>query len=89
MAGTKKKRGVSPPKDETKEQRFIRVASSRVQKAVKAISNIGHCASSNYVFTDEQVTEINNALTGAVERALDKFITEEVAPSGFRFTPQE
>jgi len=89
MAGIKKRRGVSPPKDETKEQRFIRVASSRVGKAVKAINNIGHCASTNYVYTEEQVKDIDRALTVAVERTLDKFTVEEVEPSGFRFSQRE
>lgn len=53
--------------NETKEQRFVRIAEPRVSRACKAVSLLGNLAGSGYEYTEEQV----NAMFGAVQEALD------------------
>lgn len=53
--------------NETKEQRFVRIAEPRVNRACKAVSLLGNLAGSGYEYTEEQV----NAMFGAVQEALD------------------
>lgn len=53
--------------NETKEERFVRIAEPRVSRACKAVSLLGNLAGSGYEYTEEQV----NAMFGAVQEALD------------------
>ena len=53
--------------NETKEQRFVRIAEPRVSRACKAGSLLGNLAGSGYEYTEEQV----DAMFGAVQEALD------------------
>lgn len=89
MAKKTRTRGTPPPKDETKEARFIRVCTARVRKAVKAISNIGNCASSNYSYTPEQLVVLNQSLITAMDDMQAKFQKKVVTTSEFSFTPPE
>lgn len=54
--------------EETKGQRFVRIAEPRVTRACKAVSLLGNLAGSSYEYTEEQV----DAMFGAVQRALDE-----------------
>lgn len=76
MTEQAKKRGgkPKPPENETKEQRFVRVASLRVNKALSAIANIGGVANrANYEYTDEQVQKIFGALDKEVQNLVARF----------------
>ena len=53
--------------NETKEQRFVRIAEPRVSRACKAVSRLGNLAGSGYEYTEEQV----EAMFGAVQEELD------------------
>lgn len=53
--------------NETKEQRFVRIAEPRVGRACKAVSLLGNLAGSGYEYTEEQV----DAMFGAVQEELD------------------
>lgn len=53
--------------EETKQQKFVRIAEPRVTRACKAVSLLGNLAGSNYEYTEEQV----DAMFGAVQQALD------------------
>lgn len=53
--------------NETKEERFVRIAEPRVSRACKAVSLLGNLAGSGYEYTEEQV----DAMFGAVQEALD------------------
>lgn len=53
--------------EETKQQKFVRIAEPRVTRACKAVSLLGNLAGSNYEYTEEQV----NAMFGAVQQELD------------------
>ena len=53
--------------EETKEQKFVRIAEPRVTRACKAVSLLGNLAASSYEYSEEQV----DAMFGAVQQALD------------------
>ena len=54
--------------EETKGQRFVRIAEPRVTRACKAVRLLGNLASSSYEYTEEQV----DAMFGAVQKSLDE-----------------
>ena len=58
--------------EETKAEKFYRLASKRLAKALKDIDLIGHLATSQYEHTKEQTEYIVGALTRAVENVSDK-----------------
>ena len=71
---------------ETKEQKFIRVGTYRINKTIKDIEQLGNLASkSSYAYSDEQVEK----MLGAVEQALvdvkKKFTPAEKKESKFTF----
>lgn len=76
----------TPPKEETKNQRFQRVVLPRVQKALKAIQLIGNCAGSGYECSDTEAAQMFNALTDAVNSAQEKFMRKSVSQAEFKFT---
>lgn len=73
------------PKDESKANRFVRVVKPRVNKAIKAIKLIQHCAGATYEYTPEQVAEILSALAGAVKTLQAKFETKKGVQDEFEF----
>lgn len=73
------------PADESNAGRFVRVVKPRVDKAIKAISLIGYCAGVGYEYTPEQVQQIHNALSAALENLCDKFEAKPSAQAGFTF----
>ena len=85
MAKKSTRAAKSIKKDETKAERFIRVATPRISKAVKAISLIGHCAGSNYEYTPAQVKQIDAALSKVVVDVLNKFADKADKQSAFAF----
>lgn len=63
---TKTKRTSNIPKDESKHNKFKRVCTPRLRKALKAIKQVGACSSKQYAYTNEQVTKIVTSLAKAV-----------------------
>jgi len=59
--------------DETKEERFKRLAEQRVAATMDKIRLIGNLATSQYGYTADQVAKIFAALKGALEDVEDKF----------------
>lgn len=58
-----------------KPEDFKRVCAPRVDRALKAIEVIGHCANrSNYEYTPEQVDAIREVLQSALNDTLSKFV---------------
>ena len=53
--------------NESKAERFVRLAEPRVSRACKAISMIGHLAASSYEYTEKQV----EAMFGAMQEELN------------------
>jgi len=70
---------------ETKEQRFIRVVTPRVTKAVKMIKIIGNCAGSTYEYTPEQVEQIFVGLQTAMVELKGRFTAKRQAQPEFTF----
>lgn len=66
---TKEKSAKKPrekvPTNETKAQRFVRLAKKRVPRAVKSVNSIAAFAGAGYEFTDEQRDKIITALETA------------------------
>lgn len=63
-----------PPRtNEEKAAKFKELAKARVGRVLKAISNIGNLASTNYIYTPEQATKIVAALKGAVAQVENQF----------------
>lgn len=48
--------------NESKAERFVRLAEPRVSRACKAISLIGHLAASSYEYTEKQVEAMFGAM---------------------------
>lgn len=54
-------------KNETKEEKFKRIATRRVKNIISKIENVGKLSSPSYEYTDEEVEKI----FGAIQEALD------------------
>lgn len=52
--------------NETKNEKFLRIATPRVQNIISKIEVLSNCASSNYEYTEEQV----EAMFGAIMTSL-------------------
>lgn len=74
-----------PVKDETKEQRFRRVVSPRVARAVKGIQMIGACVGPSYAHTDSEVKQIEAVLSSAIATTIDKLRRDDNHYNGFSF----
>ena len=85
MAKRKARQRAEIPASETKEQRFTRVVTPRVGKALKAIRLIGFCTGSVYEWTPEQVKQITDSLLLAVQSVESKFEAKEDKQQGFTF----
>ena len=83
---SKNKRKQVVPEDETKEAKFIRVVTPRINRAVKVISLIGNCAGAGYVYSVEQHTQIIEVLEKAVEALDAKFSRTKQETTKFGFT---
>lgn len=69
--------------NESKAERFIRVAEPRVGRACKAISMIGHLAASSYEYTEKQVEAMFDAMQQELNTQKAKFT--KVTDRNFRF----
>lgn len=67
MAVKKEKRVSTVPEAETKEQKFVRLATRRVNKVRKALDQIGLLGSASYISTDAQRDSIVSALRESLE----------------------
>ena len=59
-------------KNETKADKFRRLAKMRVPMALAKIKNIGNLGGSGYEYTAEQVTKIESALTERVQSVVER-----------------
>lgn len=69
--------------NESKAERFIRVAEPRVSRACKAISLIGNFATGDYEYTEQQVDAMFAAMQEALDTARAKY--RKGKESKFRF----
>ena len=61
------------PINETPEERFRRLATTRVNNALDKIRLVGNLSGHGYKYTDEQARKILESLTTAVKDVEDKF----------------
>jgi hypothetical protein len=78
----KKKTSTNP--NETKEERFVRLANARTGKAIKAISSIGKLGGANYTSTPDQRRRIEDVLEEAIETMVARLKKEKVTEDSFK-----
>jgi len=86
MAKTSKKstRRATPPENETPAEAFVRLATGRTNKAVKAISLIAQLSGSAYESTDVQKRAILTALEAATEQVKEVFAGTAKSSDSFK-----
>jgi len=77
------RRTVSVPPEESKADRFRRVVTPRVNKAIKAIRLVGNQAGSSYEFTPKQIEVIGLAIHREVDLMIKQYATAGKADAGF------
>lgn len=83
---TKKERKVRVsrvPEGETKEQKFIRLATARVNKVRKALDQIGLLGGATYSSTDLQREKIAEAIKESVEFNINRLSKVKMSKSTF------
>ena len=72
-------------KEETKRDRFVRLAENRTNKILNMIQFLGNCANTSlYEYTDEDVEKIFTAIENSVKEAKRKYSkAEAVKPAKF------
>lgn len=69
---------------ETKRERFVRIAESRTNKILEMMRLLGNCSSkSNYDYTDEDVKKIFTALEKELRNTKAKFSEEDYKEEKF------
>ena len=61
------------PENETKNEKFLRIATSRVNAIIDKLDILSNCAGSNYEYTEEQVETIFQAIRDAVDACYNEF----------------
>lgn len=62
-------------KNETKRERFVRLAEARTNKILEMMRLLGNCSGkSNYEYTDEDIKKIFNALEKELKNTKNKFL---------------
>ena len=80
----KARRTATAPKNETKEQKFVRLANMRVNKAIKAIRQIGQLGAPTYESTTQQRNRIAETLQNELSIAVDGLNSKKVATQDFK-----
>lgn len=70
--------------EETPEQKFKRLATARVNNALKKIKLIGNLSAPAYKYTEEEIAKIIQGLKLAVEEVGTKFAKNKKKESGFQ-----
>lgn len=86
MAKKTNRRKAAIPANETKADRFKRVVSPRIMKAVKAIRTIGFCSGGSYEFTPKQISQISDRLINELKDMEAKFVSKGEGETGFEFS---
>lgn len=75
----------TPPVDETREERFIRLANARVNKVIHQIRNIGNLASASYESTPTQRKAVIDTLRKTLDEVEYIFAGEASGPKEVLF----
>lgn len=71
------------PKNETPEVRFKRMASMRVNKALRAISLLGNLSGSRYKSTPDQISKIEAAFRDVLTTTFARMKGQKAGREGF------
>lgn len=71
-------------REETPEQKFKRLATARVNNALKKIKLIGNLSAPSYKYTEEEIGKIMQGLKSAIEEVEAKFAKGKKKESGFQ-----
>ena len=61
------------PDNETKNEKFLRIATPRVNAIIDKLDILSNCAGSNYEYTEEQVETMFQAIRDAVDACYNEF----------------
>lgn len=67
------KTNVNIPENESKNDKFIRIASPRVNAVIDKLDILSNCASSNYEYNEEQVELMFQAIRDALDACYAQF----------------
>lgn len=67
------KNTVTIPESETKNEKFLRIATPRVNAIIDKLDILSNCAGSNYEYTEEQVETMFQALRDAMDACYNEF----------------
>lgn len=70
--------------NESKRERFVRIAEARTNKILEMMRLLGNCSSkSNYDYTDEDIKKIFNTLEKELKNTKNRFLGEESSNEKF------
>jgi hypothetical protein len=81
-----KARGTTAPKEESKADKFVRLAEQRVTSAVKYINSLGNLGGPAYEHSPEQTMQIVTALANAVKAAGERLEGTTKQGVGFKLS---
>jgi hypothetical protein len=81
---TRKVRVSRVPENETKQQKFTRLATARVNKVRKALDQIGLLGGASYDSTEEQRVKIADALKECMDFNLNRLSKVKMSKSTFQ-----
>ena len=61
------------PENESKNEKFLRIATPRVNAIIDKLDILSNCAGSNYEYTEEQVETMFQALRDAMDACYNEF----------------
>lgn len=74
------------PKNETKQQKFVRIAAPRVTKVLTALRLLSNCAGSGYEYSPDQMNRVASTISKAVEDMKSCFAKRQATKGeGFKF----
>ena len=73
------------PENETKAEKFIRIATPRVNSVIDKLDILANCAGSAYEYNEEQIESMFDAIRNAVDACYSQFQPKQKAEKE-RFT---
>jgi hypothetical protein len=73
------------PEGETKQQKFVRLATARVNKVRKALDQIGLLGGASYESTEDQRNKITEAIRECMEFNVNRLAKVKMSKDTFRF----
>ena len=61
------------PENETKNEKFLRIATPRVNAIIDKLDILSNCSGSNYEYTEDQVETMFQAIRDAVDSCYNEF----------------